>query len=82
MGQGTPDLPGGRSIALVMAFSISLAKLLDLAGLQNQVLAADACDCLISVFAVFFILLFSITGRPGSRKRMRNPKPNEEKIDA
>jgi len=48
---------GVVSIALIMTFSISLAKLLDLAGLQNQVLAADACDCLISVFAVFFSCL-------------------------
>jgi hypothetical protein len=47
------------SIALIMTFSFALAKLLDLAGLQNHVLAADACDCLISVFAVFFnCLLF------------------------
>ena len=42
-----------------MAFSISLAKILDLAGLLNHSLVADACDCLISVFAVFFnCLLF------------------------
>ncbi len=47
------------SIALIMTFSFSLSKLLDLAGLQNHFLAADACDCLISVFAVFFnCLLF------------------------
>ncbi len=47
------------SIALIMVFSISLAKLLDLSGLRNHSLAADACDCLISVFALFFnCLLF------------------------
>ncbi len=47
------------SIALIMTFSLTLSKLLDLAGFQNQTLAADACDCLISVFAVFFnCLLF------------------------
>ncbi len=47
------------SIALIMTFSFSLSKLLDLAGLQNHFLAADACHCLISVFAVFFnCLLF------------------------
>ncbi|MGC1717737.1 MAG: hypothetical protein WA746_02000 [Isosphaeraceae bacterium] len=47
------------SIALIMTFSLSLAKLVDLAGLQNHSLVADACDCLSSVFAVFFnCLLF------------------------
>ena len=47
------------SIALMVTFSLSLAKLVDLAGLQNHSLVADACDCLSSVFAVFFnCLLF------------------------
>ena len=47
------------SIALLLTFSFSLAKLLALSGLQNYPLVADACDCLISVFAVFFnCLLF------------------------
>jgi len=47
------------SNALVMIFALSLATLLELAGLQNYPLVADACGCLISVFAVFFnCLLF------------------------
>ena len=47
------------SIALIMICSVSLARFLDLAGLLSHFLVADACDCLISVFAVFFnCLLF------------------------
>ena len=75
---------GAVSIALTMTFSISLAKLLDLAGLQNQVLAADACDCLISVFAVFFsCLLFLYYWE--ARKQEANAESEiqqEEEIDA
>jgi len=75
---------GVVSIALIMTFSISLAKLLDLAGLQNQVLAADACDCLISVFAVFFsCLLFLYYWE--ARQQEANAESEiqqEEEIDA
>src|SRR5271157_2572559 len=47
------------SNALVTTFAFSLTKLVGLAGLQNHSLVADACDCLSSVFAVFFnCLLF------------------------
>ena len=42
------------SVALILAFSFSLARILDLTGLLNHSLVADACDCVISVFAVFF----------------------------
>jgi len=75
---------GVVSIALIMTFSIALAKLLDLAGLQNQVLAADACDCLISVFAVFFsCLLFLYYWE--ARQQEANAESEiqqEEEIDA
>jgi hypothetical protein len=47
------------SIALILTFSFSLAKLLAVTGLQTSAVASDACDCLISVFSVFFnCLLF------------------------
>ncbi|MGA2699621.1 MAG: hypothetical protein ABSH35_00800 [Isosphaeraceae bacterium] len=75
---------GVVSIALIMTFSISLEKLLDLAGLQNQVLAADARDCLISVFAVFFsCLLFLYYWE--ARQQEANAESEiqqEEEIDA
>ena len=37
-----------------MGFSLAVAKVLHLTGLLNNPLVADACDCLISIFAVFF----------------------------
>ncbi len=42
------------SMGLIMAFSLLLAKLVELAGLINVFPVAEVCDCLISVFAVFF----------------------------
>ncbi len=42
------------SVALIMGFSLAVAKVLDLTGLLNKPLVADACDCLISIFGVFF----------------------------
>ena len=72
------------SIALIMTFSLSLAKLVDLAGLQNHSLVADACDCLSSVFAVFFnCLLFLYYWE--ARQQEANAESEirkEEEIDA
>ncbi|MGB0067198.1 MAG: hypothetical protein WBQ11_04050 [Isosphaeraceae bacterium] len=72
------------SIALMMTFSLSLAKLVDLAGLQNHSLVADACDCLSSVFAVFFnCLLFLYYWE--ARQQEANAESEirkEEEIDA
>jgi hypothetical protein len=48
---------GAVSIALIMTFAVALASLLDVAGLLDHFLVAAACDCLISVFAVFFTCL-------------------------
>jgi hypothetical protein len=45
------------SILFILIFSFSLARLLVLTGLQTYPLVSDACDCLISVFSVFFICL-------------------------
>jgi hypothetical protein len=75
---------GVVSIALIMIFSISLAKLLDLAGLQNQVLAGDARDCLISIFAVFFSCLLFLYYRE-ARQQEANAESEiqqEKEIDA
>ncbi|MGZ3485429.1 MAG: hypothetical protein ACXVBY_00990 [Isosphaeraceae bacterium] len=72
------------SIALMVTFSLSLAKLVDLAGLQNHSLVADACDCLSSVFAVFFnCLLFLYYWE--ARQQEANAESEirkEEEIDA
>ncbi|MGZ3383461.1 MAG: hypothetical protein ACXWNF_00845 [Isosphaeraceae bacterium] len=72
------------SIALMVTFSLSLAKLVDLAGLQNRSLVADACDCLSSVFAVFFnCLLFLYYWE--ARQQEANAESEirkEEEIDA
>jgi hypothetical protein len=72
------------SIALIMTFSFSLTRLLDLAGLLNHSLVADACDCLISVFAVFFnCLLFLYYWE--ARQQEANAESaiqQEEEIDA
>ncbi len=47
------------SVALILTFSFSLANLLALTGMQTHPLVSAACDCLISVFSVFFnCLLF------------------------
>jgi hypothetical protein len=47
------------STALILSVSFSLAKLLDVTGLQNYPSVAFAYNCLISVFAVFsYCLLF------------------------
>ena len=68
----------------MMTFSLSLAKLVDLAGLQNHSLVADACDCLSSVFAVFFnCLLFLYYWE--ARQQEANAESEirkEEEIDA
>jgi len=48
---------GAVSIVLIMTFAVALASLLDVTGLLNHFLVAAACDCLISVFAVFFTCL-------------------------
>ena len=76
--------PGWSRSRSIMTFSLSLAKLLDLAGLQNHSLVADACDCLISVFAVFFnCLLFLYYWE--ARQQEANAESEirkEEEIDA
>ena len=61
LGQGAADLsgPGWSGSRLMMTFSLSLAKLGASRRLPTSSLVADACDCLSSVFAVFFnCLLF------------------------
>ncbi len=74
---------GAVSIALIMTFSFSLSKLLDLAGLQNHFLAADACDCLISVFAVFFnCLLFLYYWEARQQEVNAESEIEREEIDA
>lgn len=72
------------SIALMMTFSLSLAKLVDLAGLQNHSLVADACDCLSSVFAVFFnCLLFLYYWEARQQEaNVESEIRKEEEIDA
>jgi hypothetical protein len=71
------------SIALILTFSFSLAQLLVLAGLQTYPLVTDACDCLISVFSVFFnclLFLYYWEARQHEAKA-RSEIPNEEEIN-
>ncbi len=71
------------SVALIMVFSLSLARVLDLAGLLKDPLVADACDCLISVFAVFFnclIFLYYCEARQQEAAR-QSTVPSHEPID-
>ena len=74
---------GAVSIALIMVFSFSLARFLELSGLHNHSLVTDACDCLISVFAVFFSCLFFLYYWE-ARQQEANAESeirNEEEID-